>query len=74
MTTPPLILTPDELHQLTGYRRATDQLRELHQRGFLRARISRAGPVVLEREHYLAVCRGAQPDPARPQLRLPKAR
>lgn len=43
-----------------GYKRPSDQLQELHKQGFFRARISRlTGRVVLEREHYVAVCRGA---------------
>lgn len=54
---PPLILTPSELVDLTRYKRAADQLRELHARGFNRAYL-RAGAVVLERPHFEAVCSG----------------
>jgi hypothetical protein len=43
-----------------GYKRPADQLAELRRQGFFRARISRlTGRIVLEREHYVAVCRGA---------------
>lgn len=52
------VLTYAELAALTGYKRAADQLRELHARGFSRAYV-RAGVVVLERPHFEAVCRGA---------------
>lgn len=53
-----LTLTPDELVNLTGYQRPGDQLRELHAQGFVRARLNRLGDVVLERDHYTAVCQG----------------
>lgn len=53
-----LILDQAELEQLTGYRRACDQLRELQRQGFHRARRNRLGAVVLERAHYDAVCAG----------------
>lgn len=66
-----VILTQTEIEQLTGYRRASLQLKHLHAQGFWRARISKLGNVILEREHYQAVCRGdtAANDPKRPQLR-----
>jgi hypothetical protein len=53
-----ILLTPDELIDLTGCRRQGDQLRELHAQGFVRAHLNRAGQVVLERAHYVAVCEG----------------
>lgn len=54
------ILSVDELVAITGgYRQPSSQLAELHRQGFYRARKSNlTGKVVLEREHYLAVCRG----------------
>ncbi|WP_343636819.1 hypothetical protein [Roseateles sp.] len=52
------VLTHPELAALTGYKRAADQLRELHERGFSRAYV-RAGVVVLERPHFEVVRRGA---------------
>lgn len=55
-----LILDQAELEQLTGYRRACDQVRELQRQGFHRARRNRLGDVVLERAHYDAVCAGRQ--------------
>ncbi len=67
---PPLILTPSELVDLTRYKRAADQLRELHARGFNRAYL-RAGAVVLERPHFEAVCRG-EVARERPKLIPPK--
>lgn len=66
-----LILSPDELVALTGYRRACDQIPELHRQGFLRARRSPAGGVILERAHYEAVCAG-RIDPARPRVKPPR--
>lgn len=61
-----LTLTPAELVTLTGYQRPGDQLRALHEHGFVRARLGRLGDVILERAHYDAVCRG-QFAPARQQ-------
>ncbi|SEL13812.1 hypothetical protein SAMN05216359_105338 [Roseateles sp. YR242] len=59
---PPLTLTQAELVDLTRYKRAADQLRELHTRGFSRAYL-RAGSVVLERPHFEAVCSGNSSPP-----------
>lgn len=51
-----------------GYKRPADQLRELHQRGFVRAhRAGPSGKVVLERAHYEAVTRGQFGQPAASQ-------
>jgi hypothetical protein len=69
---PDLILEPAELEQITGYKRAHEQLAELQRQGFSRARRSRLGDVVLERAHYDAVARGAQSAPARPKVRPPR--
>ena len=71
-TSPPLLLTPSELVELTSYRQAFAQLRELHRQGFHRARRNRLGDVVLERGHYDAVVAGHQAPAeqrARPVLR-----
>lgn len=69
---PDIVLSPAELEQLTGYRRPGDQLAELLRLGFARARRSRAGAVVLERAHYLAVASGqAGAGEARPRVRPP---
>jgi len=65
-----LLLTDDELKELTGYVRAADQLRELQAQGFYRARRNRLGDVVLERAHYDAVC-AARPAPAGMEDRPP---
>jgi hypothetical protein len=68
---PDLILSPDELAALTGYRRPCDQVRELHRQGFTRARRSPVtGRVILERSHYDAVCRG-DVAPQEPRVRIP---
>lgn len=64
-----IILTEDELVTLTGYKVATKQLTELHRAGFTRARIGSTGRVVLEREHYRAVCSGQAAQAERPRLR-----
>lgn len=55
-----LILSDDQLRELTGYRQPACQLRELHRQGFHRARRNPAGHVVLERAHYEAVCAGRE--------------
>lgn len=73
-----LTLTEDEVREASGgYTRPADQLRALHQRGFVRAwRSKLTGRVVLERAHYDAVASGqgaAANDPRagrpRPKLR-----
>ena len=69
-----LILNPDQIAALTGYRRPADQLRELHRQGFHRARRSPAGTVILERAHYEAVCRGDAQQQPRPKVRMPALR
>lgn len=72
---PGVTLSDAELIHLTGFRQAGKQLAELHKQGFWRARRSIMGGVILEREHYTAVCRGADAKPSakprRPQLRMP---
>jgi hypothetical protein len=72
------VLSPEEVRRAAGgYKRAADQLRELHRRGFFRAYRSKVtGEVVLERPHYDAVSAGLapgiQPAGRRPQLRAVK--
>jgi hypothetical protein len=59
-----LTLSEDQIVELTGgHTQPRRQLEELHRRGFWRARLSRDHKVILERDHYRAVCRGAV-DPA----------
>jgi hypothetical protein len=66
-------LSPEEIFGLTGYKRPADQLRELHDQGFYRARLAKTtGDVILERPHYDAVSAGLQPGAQaahRPQVR-----
>ncbi len=69
-----LTLTPDELHDLTGYRQPAAQLRALHEQGFTRARRDRLGRVVLERAHYDAVAAQRAVAPPTPTLRAPRLR
>jgi hypothetical protein len=72
-----VVLSAQEVQQLAGgYRRARDQLRELHRQGFHRARIGHvSGEVILERAHYDAVCSGRlAPAPGQPQGSRPKLR
>ena len=54
-----IILTFEEIQELTGYAQSAKQLAELKDRGFWRARLNAGGRVVLERAHYEAVCAGA---------------
>lgn len=69
-----LLLSACDLEALTGYRRAAEQLQELHRQGFTRARRSPVtGAVILERAHYLAVCAG-QLQQARPRVHKPQLR
>ena len=67
-------LEPQEVTQITGYKRPADQLDELHRQGFYRARRSpTTGNIILEREHYIAVCAGSRPTNA-PRVRVPQLR
>lgn len=69
------ILDPEELQELTGYKRATEQLVELLRQGFYRARRSPAdGSVILERPHFDAVCAGAGKPANEPRVRPPMVR
>lgn len=71
-----LTLTAEELVELTGYKQPCAQLAELQRQGFWRARRNAIGAVVLERDHYTAVCTGIEPKPAanQPTLRQPRLR
>ena len=53
-----LVLSNSELQAITGYSMPCKQIAELHAAGYVRARRGRAGDVILERDHYHAVCRG----------------
>lgn len=68
---PAITLSQAELHALTGYRRAADQLKALHAAGYWRARLAPTGRVVLERAHFEAVAQGQaqQVVAQRPRLR-----
>jgi hypothetical protein len=69
-----LTLSPEELRTLTGYRQPSQQLAELKRQGFYRARRDRLGRVVLERDHYTAVCAGQAQPANQPTLRPPRLR
>lgn len=56
LTADDLLLSPREVEALTRYRRAAEQLAELHRQGFWRARQGRDGAIILERAHYESVC------------------
>lgn len=74
-----IVLTPEEIFDLTGLTLPRCQVKRLQEQGFARARLVR-GKAVLERAHYEAVCRGefTTGGPARdtsrprPQLRAVK--
>lgn len=69
------ILTKDEIHEVTGYKRAAEQLVELLRQGFYRARRSPVdGSVILERAHYDAICSGGGKPANEPTVRPPKVR
>jgi hypothetical protein len=53
-----MTLTPQEIERITGYRRPKEQLADLKKHGFVRARMRRDGKVILEKDHYVAICRG----------------
>lgn len=72
-----LILSVEELREITGYARPARIITELLRLGFYRARVSpTTGRVLLERAHYDAVCSGHAADseaPARPHPKLRSA-
>lgn len=71
-----ITLSESEIIGLTGYTQPKAQVEELRRQGFFRARKSPAtGKVILEREHFNAVCRGDLPERSqRPQVRAPQPR
>lgn len=75
MAIPTCILDEAELAKITGYKRPADQLTELHRQGFFRARRAPVtGHIILEREHYTAVCHGARVSTHAPRVRVPQLR
>ena len=68
-----IILSPDEIEALTGYKLPTMQLERLRKDGFYRARMGRNG-VVLERGHYDAVVAGQTAEPTKKAINLPTLR
>lgn len=66
-------LTPEEINSITQHRRLRDQLTELREQGFWRARLGRKG-IILETAHYEAVCAGALPPGTVRQDNRPKVR
>lgn len=65
-----VVLSAEDIRSLTGYRRAGEQLAELHRLGYWRARrCPITGRVILERAHYEAVASGARAPETAPRLR-----
>jgi hypothetical protein len=60
MSIPDILLAEDEIAAITGYQNPALQVRELRKQGFGRARVNALNRVVLERDHYRAVCAGQQ--------------
>lgn len=70
-----MTLESEEIEKITGYKRPADQLVELRKQGFHRARRSpTTGNIILEREHYVAVCAGYRPQNSSPRVRVPQLR
>ncbi len=63
LTPAELLLSDAELVALTGYKRASEQIAELHRQGFSRARRNRLGKIVLERTHFRGVLSRALSEP-----------
>jgi hypothetical protein len=68
-----IVLKPDELAELTDKKRPADQLRALHEMGFVRAFRSKQGRVILERTHFEAVTEGRYQSAANEQEARPRA-
>ena len=65
-----LLLSANEMRELTGYLRAHDQVKWLRQRGWVFDQDARGAPKVA-REHFLRQMGGVESKPSRrPQLRL----
>jgi hypothetical protein len=69
---PDICLTKAEIRSLTGYKRRSEQLTELHELGYWRARIDRLGRVRVEREHVAAVCAGIDRPPRKAARAAPE--
>lgn len=70
-----LMLTPDEIQALTGYRQPAKQLAELHRQGYWRARRAPiTARILVERAHYEAVARGQDTAPTANAKPTPKLR
>jgi Domain of unknown function (DUF4224) len=65
-----LTLTPEEIVEITGYRRGHEQLRWFRSLG-VPAKRRPDGSVSVAREHYFALGRGREPGAARVEL-LPR--
>lgn len=63
--TDPILLTPTEIHALTGLHQPAAQVARLKALGYWLARRTPLG-VALPRAHYIAVCGGARPPDATP--------
>lgn len=65
-----ILVSPEQIATMTGYKQPSRQVAELRRQGFVRARLNREGVAVLERAHYDAVCRGDSKGSDAPQLRF----
>lgn len=70
------ILSETEIAEITGYKRHAAQVMELRRQGFFRARRGPvSGHVIVERQHYEAICGGARLSAANePKVREQKSR
>lgn len=76
MSSATVLLSAEEISEVTGYRKPALQVRELHSRGFVRARVNVLNRVVLERAHFEAVCSTTSSGTShaqRPQLVPPRS-
>lgn len=69
---PDICLTKAEIRSITGYKRRSEQLAELHNLGYWRARIDRLGRIRVEREHVAAVCAGTDRPPRKAARAAPE--
>ena len=65
-----IVLSPEEIEEITQYKLPTMQLNELRKKGFYRARMGRRG-VVLERGHYEAIVAGRDAATTKKTINLP---
>lgn len=70
---PPVLLLPDELFAITGYRRATDQAAAIRDRYGIHAYVNKLGEAVVVRAHLEGAQRPLQNERPRKEIKSRRA-